>query len=231
MQYKTIFDKKEEQNHISSEYPAPKRGREKGGSAYRDSLKDIILETSMSMFAEKGIRAVKMDDIATRLSISKRTLYEIYEDKETLLFEGIKKYHHAKRENMRLFALKSESVLDIILYAYKSQVEESRFTNPSFYLDMERYPMILKFFEEEHRFERAQFLEFLYRGVEEGCFRRDINYELIACMFDALGKYVMSNQLYIKYSVEDLFNNLLFVSLRGFCTENGANLLDRLLQR
>lgn len=55
-------------------------------STYRQSLKDKILETSMKMFQEKGIRAVKMDDIANRLSISKRTLYEIYDDKERLLF-------------------------------------------------------------------------------------------------------------------------------------------------
>ena len=43
-------------------------------STYRQSLKDKILETSMKMFQEKGIRAVKMDVISNRLSISKRTL-------------------------------------------------------------------------------------------------------------------------------------------------------------
>ena len=41
-------------------------------------------------FAEKGIRAVKMDDIARMLTISKRTLYEIYPNKEELLLECFK---------------------------------------------------------------------------------------------------------------------------------------------
>lgn len=50
-------------------------------STYREALKDKILETAMVAFAEKGIRAVKMDDIANSLSISKRTLYEIYGNK------------------------------------------------------------------------------------------------------------------------------------------------------
>lgn len=34
------------------------------------------------MFYQHGIRKVKMDDIAKRLRISKRTVYEIYADKE-----------------------------------------------------------------------------------------------------------------------------------------------------
>ena len=49
---------------------------------YRQELKGKILQTAMEEFTQKGVRAVKMDDIATRLSISKRTLYEIYSNKE-----------------------------------------------------------------------------------------------------------------------------------------------------
>lgn len=39
-------------------------------NAYRTSLKDKILEAAMAAFTRHGIRAVKMDDIATSLSIS-----------------------------------------------------------------------------------------------------------------------------------------------------------------
>ncbi len=195
-------------------------------SFYRQSLKDRILDTSMILFAEKGIKAVKMDDIATRLSISKRTLYEIYKDKEGLLFEGVKKYHSIRRERVRQVAHNSSNVIEVILFAYREQVEAFRLTNPLFYSDMERYPKIVKYFEEENKSTRSLFLDFLRRGVDEGYFRDDINYELIAHMFEALGKYIMSNQLYSKYTIEDLFMNILFVSLRGFCTERGSVLLD-----
>ena len=55
-------------------------------SAYRQSLRDRILEVAMQAFREKGIKAVKMDDIAASLTISKRTLYEVYENKLRLRF-------------------------------------------------------------------------------------------------------------------------------------------------
>ena len=54
-------------------------------TAYKKGLREVILKTAMKAFAEKGIRAVKMDDIAESLSISKRTMYEIYATKEELL--------------------------------------------------------------------------------------------------------------------------------------------------
>ena len=44
----------------------------------------------MKSFTECGIRAVKMDDIAKNLGISKRTLYEIYSNKEDVLADVVK---------------------------------------------------------------------------------------------------------------------------------------------
>ena len=67
-------------------------------TSYRTALKDKILESAMLLFAQQGIRAVKMDDIATSLAISKRTLYELFDDKETLLAVGLQKYQRLHQE-------------------------------------------------------------------------------------------------------------------------------------
>lgn len=48
--------------------------------------KRVILEAS-SAFAKSGIKNVHMDSLACALSISKRTLYELFCDKEQLLLE------------------------------------------------------------------------------------------------------------------------------------------------
>lgn len=47
---------------------------------YRKELKGKILKTAMEQFLLHGIKKIKMDDIAKILGISKRTLYEIYQD-------------------------------------------------------------------------------------------------------------------------------------------------------
>ena len=67
-------------------------------TAYKKGLRAVILKAAMKAFTEKGIRAVKMDDIAESLAISKRTMYEIYATKEELLYEGVKTFREDRRK-------------------------------------------------------------------------------------------------------------------------------------
>lgn len=198
-------------------------------STYREVLKEKILSAAMTAFATKGIKAVKMDDIANSLSISKRTLYEIYENKEDLLFEGVKRYNKIRQEEIRLFASGDVSVMDIILHLFRITIEQFRYTNPLFYSDLIKYPKIMKYFEDDKKNTQKQFLEFLYKGISEGYFRDDVNYELIIYIFDVQQRHIMISQLYKTYSMEEIFYNLIFVSLRGICTNKGVEILDNFL--
>ena len=51
---------------------------------YRIGLRDKILETAMAAFEKKGVKAVNMDDIATALSKTKRTINEKYNHKDAI---------------------------------------------------------------------------------------------------------------------------------------------------
>ena len=197
-------------------------------SAYKQGLKGRILETAMRAFAEKGIRAVKMDDVASKLSISKRTLYEIYATKEDMLFEGLKKYHEESHQRMDMLSQQSNNVMEIVLKVYQMKVEEFQMTNAQFYSDLVKYPRVLRYLNRENQRMRTSYIKFLDRGVMEGFFRDDINYELVSRMFDALGRYIMAQQLYKQYPMQDILNNFVFVSLRGLCTEKGTKVLDHL---
>ena len=95
-------------------------------SPYKKGLRNKIITTSMEAFARNGIRHVKMDDVAKDLGISKRTLYEIFDKKEDLLYEGVKYYLGERRTQMELKAQQCKNVMEIILQAYKLKVEEFR---------------------------------------------------------------------------------------------------------
>lgn len=200
-------------------------------TAYRASLRERIIEKAMQEFSMHGIRAVKMDDLAADLGISKRTLYEIFRDKETLLFEGIKIYSARKQEYMRSYAEdERHHVIDIIMEAYHMKVEEVRSVNPLFYLDLMKYPKLAQHMKELQQESREGFLAFMKRGVDDGYFRPDINYELVPHIFDALGQYILTNSLVQQYSVEELFSNCFLIALRGFCTDKGLHTIDKLIE-
>ena len=195
-------------------------------TAYKKSLKGRILEAAMKAFAERGVKAVRMDDIAQMLSISKRTLYEIYEDKEELLYQGVVHFDQEAKKSMRAFTQESSSVMDIILEAYQRRVVRTGSVNPLFYEDIQRYPKVVEYLNKEREHAYDQFLGFLQRGVREGYFRENVDYELVAQMFNAINIFVMNQHLLSRYPIQKVFANMLLIPLRGFCTQKGLQVIE-----
>lgn len=198
-------------------------------SAYRQSLKTRILEAASDAFSQKGIKSVRMDDIAQSLNISKRTLYEIYENKEVLLYECLKTSKARAQEEMTFIAAQQNNVMDIILDIYRSKMSQLQKNNPQFYSDLEKYPQLQSFLEEQHDKDRTKLKDFLRRGIEEGYFKGDINVDIIANVFDAINEYMKNHKLYTEFPLEQLFNNMLFVTIRGICTQKGVAVIDTFL--
>ena len=196
-------------------------------TAYKKLLKGRILETAMKAFAERGVKAVRMDDVAQMLGISKRTLYEIYRDKEELLYQGVMHFDQEAKKSMNAFIQQASSVMDIILEAYQRRVLRTGTSNPLFYEDIQKYPKVTDYLNKEREHAYDQFLGFLQRGVREGYFRDDINYELVAQMFNAINTFVMTQHLLSRYSIQQVFANMLLIPLRGFCTKKGLQVIDK----
>ena len=195
---------------------------------YRQALRDKILETAMNAFYLNGIRAVKMDDIARKMGISKRTLYEIYDDKEELLYQGVKNYDRERQEHLKSFST-HHHVIDIIMEAYRIKAEDIRKRSPQFFEDVLRYPKVEEYIKIRQEEGRQKFHAFMQRGVSEGFFRKEMNYEIIAQLFDAIGRHMTENKLIRQFSMEELFVNLFLVALRGICTPRGIEAIDQAL--
>ncbi|MCK9179371.1 MAG: TetR/AcrR family transcriptional regulator, partial [Bacteroides sp.] len=65
----------------------------------RTAIKERVIDAALSQFLTHGVRSVTMDEIASSVRISKRTLYEMFTDKETLLKDCI----ISRRDEMRIY--------------------------------------------------------------------------------------------------------------------------------
>ena len=199
-------------------------------SNYRESLKGRIVDVAMDLFCKYGVKAVKMDDIASELAISKRTLYEIYDNKETVLYEGLRRYHETARQQMEAYAQQAESIMDILLFFYRRRNREYQTTSPLFYEDIQKYPRVTEFLADQRQLTYEQLQVFLERGVAEGYFRPEVNYRLVNHLFGAMGGYVRDHHLKRQYSSEELFDNVVIVILRGVSTQKGIDALERFFE-
>lgn len=194
----------------------------------RCDLQHRVLEKAMSLFKERGIKAVKMDDIAASLSISKRTLYELYENKEQLLLEGISLQISSNHSNLEHFAQTASNEMEIVIYVIKRKLEELGSVNPLFFSDLNKYDHALRFLQQSREQNRKQTMLFINKGIEHGYFMSDLNYDIISKISDGVMNHVVETKLYEQYPLRDLFVNYVFVQIRGLCTEKGISMLDEI---
>lgn len=64
----------------------------------RGATKEEIIRTTQDLIARNGIRAVRVDEIAQMLGISKRTLYEMFVDKNGLISACLDSMAHQQRK-------------------------------------------------------------------------------------------------------------------------------------
>ncbi|MBQ9137166.1 MAG: TetR/AcrR family transcriptional regulator [Alistipes sp.] len=60
--------------------------------------KEKIIDQAAQMFRQQGIKSVRMDDIASAVGVSKRTLYEMFESKDELLYLSIRYMQSSRME-------------------------------------------------------------------------------------------------------------------------------------
>jgi AcrR family transcriptional regulator len=189
-----------------------------------------ITEEAANMFRTYGIRAVTMDMLANRLGISKRTIYEIFTDKDELL-KGVLMWMAEKQHELikKVFG-ESENVIEAVFRLFESMSEHFRKMSPAFKLDMEKYhnDILLLLKENDQMPYYIDNAEMIRRGISEGVFRSDIDiavtnkciYEVIRLSVDkdnsdigSLDKEVIIRDFYLNY-------------LRGISTSKGIGLID-----
>lgn len=193
---------------------------------YKLELRTKILDAAMNQFKQKGIRNVRMDDIAIMLGISKRTLYEIYKNKEQLLYEGVVRDEKKRSEIIHSFSLTAKNEMEIIVEVLKMKLRELGQINPLFFSELQKYDSVVEYLRQTHLKSNQESLSFFFHGVEGGFFRKHINYELILQMSNAVMNHVVKEKLYNRVSMQEIFVNYVNVIIRGLCTEKGLEILN-----
>lgn len=67
-----------------------KRSRGRTRKLEPEARRQAILDVALSVFAERGFDAARLDDVAARAGVAKGTLYLYFDDKETLFEEVVR---------------------------------------------------------------------------------------------------------------------------------------------
>ena len=141
--------------------------------------KEIIVEKASQMFVNQGIKAVRMDDIAQELSISKRTLYEMFGDKEELIYQSIGLFISQGVERRKQQCEELDNVLEIMLLSLRDMINHAPIANRMRRNLQRFYPSVYERLEGEEKRKTAQQLRgWIHACVEHGYFTKTAEQKL-----------------------------------------------------
>ena len=197
-------------------------------------LKDRIIENASSLFFQKGVKSMTMSDIANELGISKRTLYEVFHDKEDLLENCISSHIEKADKSIQILADSSEDVIDTMMRIYARSLDEMRMINHSVMYDLKKYHSRLYKKVEENQRENATILLPLFeKGVKQGLIRSDVNFEIILWLVKSQFRALMSDEYFPsdKYSMNDFIKAIILNFMRGIATPSGVKKVDDIVEK
>ena len=189
-------------------------------------VRERILNAACELFPEYGIKGVSMDEIARRLAMSKRTLYEYFGDKEELLIDCIDQHHAFMKAWWEEIETRAETVLHVILEMYQESVPKMQRMSPRFYEDLRKYPRAMAKLEEHKGLMLEQLLEFFDLGTKQGIFLPGLNYEILSRMLVRMTDEPLPPEFARRYSMADIHSTLTLTLVRGACTEKGLRIFE-----
>lgn len=148
-------------------------------------VKERIIETTMRIFNEKGLKFT-MDDIAMELTMSKKTIYKVFRDKESLFsqmvdycFDKIKESESQILSDEQMSTVeKIRNILGVLPDSYKD------IDFRKLYLLKDKYPKIYKRVEERLETGWENTIALIKQGMKEGVIR-PVNVFVIKTMLEA----------------------------------------------
>lgn len=199
-------------------------------AAQRVDLKERIIATATEAFTSNGIKSITMDDIANRLGISKRTLYEVFADKESLLKDCILKVQTERDRYLQGVYEQSHNVLEVILAVFQKSIEIFHSTNKRFFEDMKKYPKVYEMMKNSRDSDSEKTMSFFKSGVEQGIFRGDINFAIVNLLVREQFDLLLNTEICKEYPFIEVYESIMFTYIRGIATEKGARVLEEFIQ-
>lgn len=193
--------------------------------------KERIHAQARELFMRYGIRSVSMDDIATQLSMSKKTIYQFYADKSELVDAIMAEQIRQMQEDCIRYLQRSRDAVDEIFLTMEVTLEQFRDLNPVVLHDMEKFH-----FDSYQRINRHK-QDFLLkiisdnidRGIREGLYRPEVHVEIMA-------KYRLESLMIPfniglfppkKYNLVEVSREIIEHFVYGMATAKGMKLIEK----
>lgn len=187
-----------------------------------------------SLFMRYGIKSVSMDDIARELGISKKTLYQFFENKEDLITKTIESHLHDEVCDMDRIVSHASNALEEIMLLARHVIGQFQELTSSVVYDLKKYYPdawnLIDQMQRDHVYKSI--LNNLTRGIAEGDYRNDLNPEIMARLHVGSLYLPIDHTLFPirEFQPDQVFKEYIYHFVRGVASEQGLEKINHFLQ-
>ncbi len=195
-----------------------------------DTRERIVTESS-KMLMSVGPTSMTMDEVARACGISKRTLYETFPDKRSLIAECLRRHHEAKNAEVKEIFDTSSNCFEAMFKVYQRARAMYETTSMVFLNDLKRlYPDIFDAHIENERTTVMGLAHVLSQAQEQGLVIKRINPAIAAYLFVLSMRELHKSNNASSYGFDqaDVFEHMFISFLRGVATVKGIEMIEYL---
>lgn len=183
------------------------------------------------LFSRYGIKNITMDEIARHLGISKKTIYQEFPDKDSLVHTMMETDMKTHERDFEEIYNASENLVDEIFRIMKKMTEIFTNCNPVMFHDLQKhYPATWRLFtdfREKHILVNVE--RSIERGKQDGLVREDVNTKILSRFRLEEITMGMAGQAFPpdKFNMLDVQLALTEHYLYGICTLKGHKLVNK----
>ena len=193
-----------------------------------------ILQGALELFLKYGVRSVSMDDIARHLSVSKKTIYQYFIDKDDIVTSTTSQYMEHTKASFDELTKASKNALDELMRIQNFMRKNMQELNPALLFDLKKYhsKAYQGWLDHKNKDVRASVVSNLKRGMEEGLYRNNLNPEILATLRVESIQWLYDGQIIPseKYKMVDIQMQMLDHFMYGLLTDKGRKLYEKYKQ-
>ena len=192
-----------------------------------------IIAKATELFLTLGIKSLTMNDVAKKLAISKKTLYQFVSDKDDLVTKCVQNQINRNECEMKLACEKAENAIEELMGFSKVASEKMSRIQPSVFYDLQTYHHKAWSILEEFQNESIKNLtkRNIQRGIDEGLYRNDLNAEIISNIYISIIQGVIRISLTIlnQVSWNEYYHEIFQYHVHGIGNEKGIQYINQYL--
>lgn len=194
-------------------------------------IKVKILKGAEELFTRYGVRSISMDDIARHLSVSKKTLYQHFADKEDIVTMCCKAHLERSSKEFELIKETAKNAIDELSKISVCLKRNLQDMNPSLLFDLQKYhpKAWTEWTDHKNNFIRTSVVRNLKQGIEEGYFRPEIDPDVIAAVRLELVQLGFNEDIFPRerYRLQEVQLQIFDHFVYGLVTDKGRKLYQK----